>query len=184
MSFVYWLSLDNDKFYVGRTNDIKRRIGEHFLGEGSKWTKLNRPKGVLGYTSELGDLHEDYMTLLMMKKHGVDNVRGGKWCMQFFNLQTKGQLTSICSYIDESFSIEENMNRIYNIRINYIVNVLPINGIDKISFGKDEKLWEELISIKKCIRCKQKQNIKYMKPYCYSCWEKEYKLIFGKNPGM
>ena len=174
MSFVYWLSLDNGKFYVGRTSDIKRRIGEHFLGEGSKWTKLNKPKEVIGYTKELEDNHEDYITLLMMKKHGVDNVRGGKWCMQFLSIQLKGNLNTICSYINESISIKENMNRIDNIKINYIINVLSLNGINKNNFGNDGQLWNELISIKKCIKCKQTYNIIYMKPYCYSCWEKEY----------
>lgn len=172
MTYVYWLSLTNDKFYVGRTTDIKRRIGEHFLGEGSKWTKMNKPKEVIGYTKELNELHEDYMTLLMMKKHGIDNVRGGKWCMQFLNNQLKGQLNSMCSYIDESISIKENIDRIDEIRINYISSILSLTTNN---FGNNEQLWNELISIKKCVGCKQKFNVIYMKPYCYSCWEKQTK---------
>lgn len=177
MSFVYYLSLANDKFYVGRTSDIKRRIGEHFLGEGSKWTKMNKPKEVIGYTSELNELHEDYMTLLMMKKHGVDNVRGGKWCMQFLSSQLKTQLTTMISYIDESISIKDNMDRIDNFRINYIISVLGLYGINKKIFGNNRQLWDELVSIKKCIKCKQKHDIIFMKPYCYNCWESEYKSL-------
>lgn len=182
MSFIYWLCLENDKYYVGRTSDIHRRIGQHFLGEGAKWTKLHKPKRVISYTKELNEYHEDYMTLLMMKKYGVDNVRGGKWCMQFFNNTKKSQLTAFASYIDENLSIEENMIRIYNVRIDYIVTVLSLKGIDKNKFGKDETLWQELIEMKKCVKCKKYYELKYDKPYCYDCWKKEFIMVTGKKP--
>lgn len=175
MSFIYWLSLDNDKFYVGRTSDIKRRIGEHFLGDGAKWTKLNKPRKVLGYTTELGDKHEDYMTLLMMKKHGVENVRGGKWCMQFFSDGLKAQLRAFSSFINESKSIEENMNNIEDNRMNYIIETLMLKTIDTKKFGNDTLLWNELISFKKCVKCKGYHNMEYFKPFCYNCWKIEAK---------
>lgn len=181
MSFVYWLGLENGKFYVGRTADLKRRIGEHFLGEGAKWTKINKPHEVLGYTKELNNLHEDYMTLLMMKKHGVDNVRGGRWCMQFMDQRIKGQLTSSISYIVETLSIEENMNRINNVRIDYISSILSLGSIDKTNFSDNRPLWDELVSYKKCVKCRQTHEISFMKPYCYHCWEEEFKKITAKN---
>lgn len=182
MSFIYLLCLENDKYYVGRTSDIHRRIGQHFLGEGAKWTKLHKPKSIILYTTELNEYHEDYMTLLTMKKYGIDNVRGGRWCMQFFSDSKKAQLNSYISYIDEKLSVQENMTRIENIRLDYIITVLSLHGIDKDKFGKDELLWQELIEIKKCTKCRQYHEIKFDKPYCYECWKKEFILTTGKQP--
>ena len=44
---VYTLELANGKFYVGHSDDIPKRIAEHFLGRGAYWTRLNPPIKVL-----------------------------------------------------------------------------------------------------------------------------------------
>ncbi|MEF3691892.1 MAG: GIY-YIG nuclease family protein [Candidatus Moraniibacteriota bacterium] len=44
MSFVYILqSLKSEKFYIGSTNNLERRIREHQNGTGGLYTKLNGP---------------------------------------------------------------------------------------------------------------------------------------------
>ena len=44
MYFVYILqSNKNNKYYVGSTNDVERRLTEHNKGSGGKFTKLNGP---------------------------------------------------------------------------------------------------------------------------------------------
>jgi len=43
---VYSLKLEGGRKYVGKTDDIQRRLGEHFSGGGAKWTKKYRPESV------------------------------------------------------------------------------------------------------------------------------------------
>ena len=41
--FVYMLACVDGSFYVGQTDDIERRLAQHELGEGAKYTKTRRP---------------------------------------------------------------------------------------------------------------------------------------------
>lgn len=76
---VYVLELDQGKFYVGRTDDLDRRLDQHRSGKGSAWTKMYKMIGVLE-TYETGSrFYEDMITKEMMFKHGIDNVRGGSY---------------------------------------------------------------------------------------------------------
>ena len=78
---IYILKLEKRKWYVGYTSrkDGERFNEEHFVGKGSKWTKLYKPICVAEYRQgELKD--ENKITLELMKKYGWVNVRGGSWC--------------------------------------------------------------------------------------------------------
>ena len=44
---VYTLELQGGNFYVGYSDDIPKRMAEHFLGRGSYWTRLHPPTKVL-----------------------------------------------------------------------------------------------------------------------------------------
>jgi predicted GIY-YIG superfamily endonuclease len=79
MEHLYVLQLESGKYYVGKTTDIKRRIEEHHKGKGSEWTKLYKPVKVLE-TRKIKDEHDENNTTKdLMKKYGVDNVRGGSY---------------------------------------------------------------------------------------------------------
>ena len=86
MGHVYVLKLRGKRWYVGYTERSSAdRILEHIEGKGAKWTKANPPLkkeylynfSIPGQTRE----DEDKRTLSMMKVHGIENVRGGRWCM-------------------------------------------------------------------------------------------------------
>ena len=47
MSYVYILLCKNGKLYVGSTNNLKRRLNEHFTNRGCRFTKANPPIRVL-----------------------------------------------------------------------------------------------------------------------------------------
>ena len=75
---VYRLKLENDKYYVGRTNDINKRIYSHVKGQGSIWTRKHKfidRMSTITYSSDspFWELEE---TLENMYVYGIDNVRG------------------------------------------------------------------------------------------------------------
>ena len=90
MGQVYILRLRRGKWYVGYTERGITRVLEHLENKGkfkaAKWTQKHRPvswsKAVAEVTSDdHTEADEDRVTLALMAKHGIHNVRGGKWCM-------------------------------------------------------------------------------------------------------
>lgn len=76
---VYILELEHEKYYVGRTDNVSRRLGEHMCGKGSEWTKMYKPLNVYAEISDADSFDEDKYTKIMMAEHGIDNVRGGSY---------------------------------------------------------------------------------------------------------
>jgi predicted GIY-YIG superfamily endonuclease len=77
---IYVLSLENGKYYVGRTEKPNERINQHFTGEGSEWTKKYKPKEIQIVYNGCSRSDEEKYTLEMMVKYGIDNVRGASHC--------------------------------------------------------------------------------------------------------
>ena len=71
---IYVLALENDKYYVGKTDNVKYRIKQHFDGKGAYWTRKYKPIKIV-YTASTHE--EDYHVIKAMHEHGIQNVRGG-----------------------------------------------------------------------------------------------------------
>lgn len=72
---TYVLKCENNKWYIGRTNNLEKRIQCHFDGKGSEWTRLHKPIDVVETIH--GDIFdEDKYTLKYMSQYDIDNVRG------------------------------------------------------------------------------------------------------------
>jgi predicted GIY-YIG superfamily endonuclease len=78
--YIYVLRLVDDRYYVGRTGNILRRIEEHFTGVGSIYTMKYNPIKVIEVTEELSNQDERNKTLEVMSKYGWKKVRGACWC--------------------------------------------------------------------------------------------------------
>jgi predicted GIY-YIG superfamily endonuclease len=79
MESLYVLQLENNKWYVGKTNDVVTRFKQHQDGKGSAWTKLYKPLRIVG-VRPLKDAHDETNTTKdLMKTYGIDNVRGGAY---------------------------------------------------------------------------------------------------------
>lgn len=76
MEYIYVLKLEDDRYYIGKTNDVGRRFIQHLNGEGSKWTQVYKPVSIVDTRESRHDLDEEMHTLEWMSKKGVDAVRG------------------------------------------------------------------------------------------------------------
>ena len=81
----YVLKLEEDKFYVGITYNLNLRYAQHKAGDGALWTKAYKPISIFAVEMDVEKDWENKMTLDMMQKHGIDNVRGGSWCRETIN---------------------------------------------------------------------------------------------------
>ncbi|CAM9726889.1 unnamed protein product, partial [Heterosigma akashiwo] len=80
---VYVLKLKKGKWYVGSTSNLSQRLEEHRKGAGSQWTrKYGYIQSVAPQTAYQAQFWELSETLMMMKKYGVENVRGSMFCQK------------------------------------------------------------------------------------------------------
>jgi predicted GIY-YIG superfamily endonuclease len=79
MEQLYILQLEGGKYYVGKTASPSDRYKQHLAGTGAAWTKKFKPTKMIEVRT-LKDAHDETNTTKdLMKKHGVDNVRGGAY---------------------------------------------------------------------------------------------------------
>lgn len=89
---VYVLELAQEKYYVGRTEDLDRRYPQHLAGEGAEWTKKYRPLRVLITYPATSRFDEDKYVYETMAKYGVENVRGGSYSNIVLTAEQKSQI--------------------------------------------------------------------------------------------
>ena len=85
--FLYTLELENNKFYVGTTNNPAARLTEHREGVGAEWTRDHPPLRFskkyklqkLECSDEAARLQEDAHVKTVMLDAGIDAVRGGSY---------------------------------------------------------------------------------------------------------
>ena len=84
---IYILRLENEKYYVGQTVNVKERFKNHKKGKlSSEWTKLHNPIEIIEVIeTRFKDVSEamfleNSITIEFMKKFGWKNVRGGDFC--------------------------------------------------------------------------------------------------------
>jgi hypothetical protein len=74
---IYILKLQNNKYYVGKSNDLETCIQSHKNGTISMWTKKYKPISVKKVIPTMNHRDENKYTIKYMGKYGIDNVRGG-----------------------------------------------------------------------------------------------------------
>lgn len=76
---IYILELENGKYYVGKTNNLDKRLHQHKYGFGSEWTKKYTFIKLIETIDSGSHFDEDKYTKIYMDKFGIDNVRGGSY---------------------------------------------------------------------------------------------------------
>ncbi len=110
--YIYVLYLEHNKYYVGRSNNIFKRIYNHFQKNGAVFTKIFKPIEVLEIINEKDKYDEKNKTIECMIKYGWKNVRGYCWCQ--YNLKCPPN------------SIKIHYIKLQKIYIKYIVFILLI----------------------------------------------------------
>ncbi len=88
MVYIYVLSLEQNKYYIGKTNNINFRLDQHFNSNGSEWTKRFHPLALVELIPNCDSFDEDKYTKIYMNKYGIDNVRGGSYCQIKLSINT------------------------------------------------------------------------------------------------
>ena len=92
MEQLYVLQLESGKYYCGKTTRPSERYKEHIAGTGAAWTKKFKPTRMIEVRT-LKDAHDETNTTKdLMKKYGVDNVRGGAYTTVSLDDATKAVL--------------------------------------------------------------------------------------------
>ena len=92
MEQLYVLQLAGGKYYVGKTKNVADRYKQHLAGDGAAWTRKHAPTKLIE-TRGLKDEHDETnVTKDLMKKYGVDNVRGGAYVSIEIDEATKSVL--------------------------------------------------------------------------------------------
>jgi predicted GIY-YIG superfamily endonuclease len=92
MAYLYTLQLQSGKYYVGKSDDPDTRYLAHKNGNGAVWTKIHKPVKILEIRKLNGEHDETNTTKDLMKKYGVDNVRGGAYTQSVLDDATKAVL--------------------------------------------------------------------------------------------
>lgn len=86
---IYVLKLENNKYYVGRSENVQERIEAHIQGYGSEFTKRYKVKKVIEIIETEDMFEEDKVTKRYMSKYGIDHVRGGSYTTIELSKETK-----------------------------------------------------------------------------------------------
>lgn len=79
MVYIYVLECEQNKYYVGKTNNPTVRLEDHKNNNGAEWTKIYKPIKVVELIPNCDDFDEDKYFKRYAAKYGIDNVRGGSY---------------------------------------------------------------------------------------------------------
>lgn len=96
------LTKETALYYIGVTTDAERRLKEHKENPSCEWTRENAPLKMvsvqyIGDNQKIAKKAEHVTTISMMKKYGVESVRGASYIWK--NLSAD-QLSEINMYLD------------------------------------------------------------------------------------
>ena len=91
IGYIYVLRLAGNRYYVGITDSLRRRLFYHTSGRGSKWTRLHSVSALVDVVTCAPQSYEDPRTWIAMDETEPDLVRGGSSC--FCNAHIPGMVS-------------------------------------------------------------------------------------------
>jgi predicted GIY-YIG superfamily endonuclease len=91
---IYVLKLQKGKYYVGRTNNVMRRLEEHksHQSKAAEWTKMYNVIDVVDVKVIASEGDEITTTYNYMHNYGIDNVRGGDEVKVYLTYEEKAKI--------------------------------------------------------------------------------------------
>lgn len=145
--FIYLLTLEQGKYYVGRTVNPERRMLEHLEanGSGAYWTSMYKPVKLTIIKRNADPFDEDKYVKLYMSKKGIDNVRGGSYSASVLPNQAVRQLLSeIQNATDRCFKCNQAGH--------FAKDCL---GEKKLTVMNTPEVTKKSLTVKKCSACHQ-----------------------------
>ena len=72
--YLYILELEENKYYIGTSNNINQRLKDHKMGNGSEWTKKYKFVKTIEIIENSDHFEELKYTLIYMEKYKIDNI--------------------------------------------------------------------------------------------------------------
>lgn len=135
--FIYVLKLHDEKYYIGKTDNLETRLNAHYNCTGSSWTQKYPAVQTLETVETDDPFDEDKITLKYMEKYGIDNVRGGTFCRINLTVHEKNTITQM---------IHGNTNRCFRCgqHGHFIAECSLSSAYEPWSHEEDEQLKEEM----------------------------------------
>lgn len=148
-NYIYVLKLVDDRYYVGRTCNILRRIKEHFTEGGAIYTKKYKPLKVIEVEEEKTRDDERLKTLSTMEKYGWEKVRGACWCCVEIKKPNIEKNKKLKPKKEIKIIPNENDEKIKFLYLTENENIIEIGKILDISPGSVANRLEKLNIIKR-----------------------------------
>ncbi len=127
--YIYILLLKNNKYYIGITDNVDRRIEQHKSLTGSEWTKLNPFIKVLEVLEVVSRFDEEKYTLIYMDKYGINNVRGASYSqVQLFKEQKIQIVRSIRNSTDKCMRCGSKDHFVSDCKSSWTITPSELNG--------------------------------------------------------
>ena len=141
---IYILELENGKYYVGKTNNLDKRLNQHKYGFGSEWTKKYKFIKLIEIINSESNFDEDKYTKIYMDKFGIDNVRGGSYNkIELTNNQKENLMAELRTSNNVCYRCGRNSHFIKNC---YAKTDLDGNPLFTNKKNNDEILVDEIIN--------------------------------------
>lgn len=79
MITIYILELEDNKYYISKTDNIVQCWKDHILGNNSYWTSQHKPISIIKVIEDCSIDDVDKYVKEYMVMYGIDNVRGGSY---------------------------------------------------------------------------------------------------------
>jgi hypothetical protein len=165
MVYIYILKLENDKYYIGKTNNPTFRLENHFNANGSAWTKKYKPIKIEELIPNCDDYDEDKYTKIYMDRFGISNVRGGSYSSINLDERTIIQLQRMSNATNDKCFICGLKG--------HFANKCPNKLLEQNE--EYEEVWcceycdKEYLSETECVKHEQQCSLKRKTINCYRC---------------